>query len=145
MTVSDIKTGIAERLKENYPEYKVYTENLKQGFNNRCFFIDRITALKAVQMRSEEIERYRYTHSFSITAFSDDKKDSLDEITDCLYHVLSYISVGVDVLKGINMTHAVSDGALIFMVDYATEVKIESEKELEMEVLNVNGGTEQIH
>lgn len=142
MTVSDLKLSIAEKLKEYYPDYDVYTESLRQGSKDRCFFIDRITAVKKTEIRSEKTERYSYLNSFSITVFSEDKKESLDEIADCLYHALTYIIFDGRRLKGINMAHTLSDNALIFMVDYTTEVNIIEDEIPKMEVLSVNGKTE---
>lgn len=142
MTVTDIKNGIAETLKAEYTDFDIYTEHLKQGFNDRCFFIERISAQKLNKVCLEDFERYEYTHNFAVTCFCDDSKERLDEIADSLYHTLSNVVAGGNSLYGMGMSHSYSDGALIFLVDYVAEVNVQGDTIPEMEVLSVNGKTE---
>lgn len=138
MTTEDIKRAVAERIKENYPDYDVYTEELEQGFSDRCFFISRITAFKQPKVRNEYVEQYKYTHSFSVTVFSENNKGSLDSIADCLYGALTYITADCQKIRGVNMSHSMVDNSLVFLVDYNTRVSVEDEKIPEMEVLKTN-------
>lgn len=139
MTVNDIKHGIAEALKENYPDFDIYTELLEQGFNNRCFFIERISSQKSQMLSSGSVEVYEYTHNFAITCFCDDSKTRLDEIADSLYYVLSVIMADGERLAGSGMSHSYSDRAVVFIVDYKTKVTVHGESVPEMEVLGING------
>ena len=140
MTTEDIKRAVAERIKENYPDYDVYTEELEQGFSDRCFFISRITAFKQPKVRNEYAEQYKYTHSFSVTVFSENNKGSLDSIADCLYSALTYITADCQKIRGVNMSHSMVDNSLVFLVDYNTRVAVEDEKIPEMEVLKTDVG-----
>ena len=140
MNVTDIKTGIAEALKAEYKDFDIYTELLEQGFNDRCFFIERITSKKSKMLCFSNKDRYEQTHNFSITCFYDDSKTKLDEMADSLYYILSEIAAEGVKLRGTNMSHSCSDGVLIFLVDYKTEVVVENEKAAEMEVFKANVG-----
>ena len=51
MTVNDIKQGIAEALKGEYPDFDIYTERVEQGFSDRSFFIERIGSENTAYLR----------------------------------------------------------------------------------------------
>lgn len=131
---------MAEALKENYTDFDIYTELLEQGFNNRCFFIERISSQKSQMLSSGSVEAYEYTHNFAVTCFCDDSKTQLDEIADSLYYVLSVITADRIKLRGMNKSHSYSDGAVIFTVDYKTLVTVKGEEIPEMEVLKTDVG-----
>ena len=140
MTVNDIKQGIAEALKGEYPDFDIYTERVEQGFSDRSFFIERIGSQKTQLICGEDMEVYEYTHNFALTCFCDDSKTQLDEIADSLYYVLSVITADGIKLRGMNKSHSYSDGAVIFTVDYKTLVTVKGEEIPEMEVLKTDVG-----
>lgn len=113
---------------------------MEQGFNNRCFFIERISSQKSQMLSNGSVEAYEYTHNFAVTCFCDDSKTQLDEIADSLYYVLSVITADRIKLRGMNKSHSYSDGAVIFTVDYKTLVTVKGEEIPEMEVLKTDVG-----
>ena len=140
MTVNDIKQGIAEALKAEYPDFDIYTKRVEQGFSDRSFFIERIGSQKTQLICGEDAEAYEYTHNFALTCFCDERKKRLDEIADSLYYVLSVIAADGIKLRGMNKSHSYSDGAVIFTVDYKTLVTVKGEEIPEMEVLKTDVG-----
>lgn len=139
MTVNDIKQGIAEALKGEYPDFDIYTKRVEQGFSDRSFFIERIGSQKTQLICGEDAEAYEYTHNFALTCFCDENKTRLDEIADSLYYVLSVIMADGERLAGSGMSHSYSDRAVVFIVDYKTKVTVHGENIPEMEVLSING------
>ena len=139
MTVNDIKQGIAEALKAEYPDFDIYTKRVEQGFSDRSFFIERIGSQKTQLICGEDAEAYEYTHNFALTCFCDENKTRLDEIADSLYYVLSVITADEERFAGSGMSHSYSDGAVVFIVDYKTKVTVHGENIPEMEVLSING------
>lgn len=139
MTVNDIKQGIAEALKAEYPDFDIYTKRVEQGFSDRSFFIERIGSQKTQLICGEDAEAYEYTHNFALTCFCDENKTRLDEIADSLYYVLSVITADGERLAGDGMNHSYSDGAVVFIVDYKTKVTVRVGDIPEMEVLSING------
>lgn len=137
ITINKVTDGICMALNESFGDKcEIYTENVEQGLKEPCFSIlVRQTSLDQVIGR-----RYFRTLPFAVHYFPESKTDPLAEIQDIveeLHDVLEYIEVDGDLLRGTKMSHTVSDGVLVFMVNYDCFVYKDIEPDPEMEILNV--------
>jgi hypothetical protein len=116
--INGIISGICKKLREEFGEgYKVYTEQVKQGLTEPCFFVLCVS-------RSDERYMFGRRHmilQFCVYYFS---ADSEDVYADCnrmngrLYTALSYILIGENLMRGTKMRTETVDGVLNFFVNY---------------------------
>ncbi len=124
--VNKIIDGICLKLKEEFgDDYKIYTEEVKQGLKTPCFFIN-------VLNPSQELfhnNRYYLTNMFCIQYITDSKepKDECNRIRDRLFNCLEYININEPVdkenfvtslIRGKKMHGEYDDDILNFFVNY---------------------------
>lgn len=109
-------TGIAQKLSDSFG-FTVYTDKIKQGFTQPCFFI------QIIESNSRRIISDRFSvgcvldiHYFSK---SNNIKDLL-AVADKLLEVLDIISLEDTDIRGTQMSHNIVDNILHFMVSYKT-------------------------
>lgn len=113
-----VRKGVIQKLKQFYPEIKVYGEEISQGFKAPCFFIEMFPTSESRVMGN----RYKRYHAFDIHYFSDanDTNDDLHEMAERLYNQLEFITVNDDDLMGTKMEHRIIKGVLHFFVHFNT-------------------------
>ena len=139
MKTNDVVDGVSIKINELFgDEYKIHTNNVKQGLEMPCFFIKRLPSSKKKLIGN----RYENTDNLVVHAMiedSEDKEEKLNDIADKLYE-LEYITLlNNDMLKGYDMKTEISDGVLLFFVTYKYFTYKEIQKETEMENLTING------
>ncbi|WP_085829391.1 phage tail terminator family protein [Clostridium massiliodielmoense] len=131
--INDLRIGINQALDKELPNITIYGEEIKQGFEEPCFFIK---ILSSAQDKELNI-RYKKNTSFDIHYFSDKQDINLDcnNMADKLYEVLEYVQVGSSLYRSTDMTHEVIDGVLHFMLQFNYHVLKEIEKAPKMNKL----------
>lgn len=116
---SDLTSGISRAL-YNSTKAPTYTDFAKQNIIFPCF---RILAIEPEQ-DNHLINRYKRTYNFDIQYFADENGDIEDyeklmALADDLFFILEIITIGHDVkVRGLNMSHRITDGVLHFFVTY---------------------------
>lgn len=135
---NQIKVAILEKLKEQFPEYRRYSEEIKQGFQAPCFF------LATINNQSEQKtigKRYMRTISFDLHFFPPKgegrSNERMYEIGDLLYMLLEVAQIPEQLVYGSDMHFEIVDGVLHFFVDYKVFVYRQTEPDAYMEKLNV--------
>ncbi|APC79747.1 hypothetical protein NPD2_226 [Clostridium botulinum] len=118
---------------KKFPNINIYGEEIKQGFEEPCFFIK---VLSSGQDKEINV-RYKKNISFNIHYFSDkgDLNDDCNDMADKLYEVLEYVKVNNSLYRSNEMTHEVIDGVLHFMLQFNYHVLKEIEKAPKMNKL----------
>ncbi|MBB6218661.1 hypothetical protein HNQ80_004835 [Anaerosolibacter carboniphilus] len=118
---NDIRIGINQALDSNFPGINIYGEEIKQGFNEPCFFVKVLSD----SLSREFNRRYRKTVFFDIHYFSD-KELKVNEdccaVAERLYSVLDYIHVGSNCLRSNNKRYEIVDGVLHFFLELETHM-----------------------
>ena len=124
----DIMTAISQKIRSVFGnEYKIYYDEIKQGFKEPCFFI------ATLQGEQKQIigNRYFREHFFDIHYFPKSAcgiTREVNEVVDKLLMVLEYISIDGDLIRGTKMKHEVHDDVLHFFINYDVFVKKVIEK-----------------
>ncbi|QPW58671.1 hypothetical protein IRP63_05395 [Clostridium botulinum] len=131
--INDLRIGINLALDKEFPNTTIYGEEIKQGFEEPCFFVK---VLSSGQDKELNI-RYKKNIFFDIHYFSDKEDVNSDclEMADKLYEVLEYVKVNENLYRSSNMTHEVIDGVLHFMLQFNYHVVKEIQKAPKMNKL----------
>lgn len=127
--------GIIRALREAFPESKMYTEAVKQGFSKPCFILRLINPGGIPLLKG----RYQRTYLFSVQYIPGSELEPGSEchiVCDKLWHVLEYITVDNGLCRGTGMKATYFDGALTFFVNFNLFVK-ESKDHVKMEDLTL--------
>ncbi|WP_281885678.1 DUF6838 family protein [Paenibacillus sp. YYML68] len=109
--------GITSCLGSLYPDHPIYTEQVKQGFAEPCFFVRSISSGQA-----RGLDR-RYTRMMLITVryFPDpsslDMKGACERIAERLYAELEYIQWEGETYRANSLRHEVVDDVLHFLLE----------------------------
>lgn len=141
--IQSIVDGISEKLNSVFGDgYKIYTESVKQGLTEPCFFIRLVNPVN----RRELDRRFFRENLFVIQYFPksrDEPKAECYQMQDALYLALEYITVVGDLQRGVKMRGELVDGVLNFFVNYNMYVILTEEKtpmeELETPEINLKG------
>lgn len=136
--INDLRIGINQALDKEFPNISIYGEEIKQGFEEPCFFIKILSSGQNKELN----KRYNKNISFNVHYFSDKditNSDCLD-MTDKLYELLEYVPIGKKLYKANNMTHEVIDGVLHFFLQFNYKVIREVEKAPKMQTLDKEVG-----
>jgi len=116
--INKIIDGISIKLNQVFgDDYNIYTEEIKQGFEEPCFFIAVLNPSQRQMLGS----RYFRQHPFDIHYFSavQGSNNELQSIASDLYEALELIILlDGDFVRGSKMNHAVIDSVLHFFVNF---------------------------
>ena len=116
--INSIITAISVALNAEFGnEYTIYTEEVKQGLEEPCFFIAFINPTN----RLFRGKRYFRANQFALQYFpanTDRAREECNAVAERLYCCLEYISVAGDLTRGTQMHFEVIDGVLNFFVNY---------------------------
>ncbi|RXM69428.1 phage tail terminator family protein [Clostridium tetani] len=132
-SINDLRIGINQALDKEFPNINIYGEEIKQGFEEPCFFIKILSSAQGKELN----RRYMKNVHFDIHYFSE-KEDINNDclyMTDKLYEVLEYVPIGSSLYRASNMTHEVIDGVLHFFLQFNYHVIKEIEKTPKMKKL----------
>jgi hypothetical protein len=97
--------------------YKNYTEEVKQGLKEPCFFISCINPTHNLFLG----KRYFRENQFCIQYFPADKqraKEECNSVAERMEFCLEWLTVTGDLVRGSKMKYEVVDGILNFFVNY---------------------------
>ena len=120
VTINDIRTAVFHKLAERFPDIKRYGEEIRQGFEEPCFFVKLLTA-----SQTQELDiRYMRTHSFDIHYFPRNEENAdAHAMAEQLYDALEIVEFNGQKYRGTGMNHEVIDSVLHFFVDYNFHVR----------------------
>lgn len=127
MTFNNIIDAICITINNEFgDDYTIYTESIKQGFEEPCFFIHNFSSTNNLFLGN----RYFRESQFCINYFPSDpngKNTECNDVAERLYECLDWLDVGDNLLRGIGLKHDILDGVLNFYVNYnAFEYKLKS-------------------
>jgi len=108
---------IAARLKEIWPEYKIYTEEVRQYLQSPCFVILPLQTTHEAKLDAAR----EFVCSYAVYFYSDETKylqETLNQMGQDLYFVLDEIPYQNLIYRGDGMQHKIVDHALLFEVSY---------------------------
>jgi len=131
----DILNGITEKLKSSFGK-EVYIIGEGDEKPKSAFSLQ----LKKMSQKQMIGNRYYLKQAFEISYNPETYQyDELQMIVSSLYEQLEYITVlGGDLIRGTKMTHQISEGMVLFYMNYNLLVKRENEEENLMETLDLN-------
>ena len=138
--LNDIITGIAQALGTTFgSEFRVYKNDVKQGFTEPCFFIATLKPEQKPLLGDRAIWR----NPFDIHYFPKDggTNEELYNVAEYLMFGLRYITLpNGDMLRGTSISYEVVEGVLHFFVNYNMIVNIPKELPT-METLEIDQHT----
>ena len=131
--IQSIINGICEQLDKAFGKgYKIYTEAVRQGLSEPCFFVQ----LRNHSSTREMKNKFNRPGMFEITYFPSTKEPNAEcyRALEALYLALEYITVDGSAVRGIGARGEVNDGILYFNINYDLRVMVDEEAE-PMEIL----------
>lgn len=136
--LSDIVNGISIKLNSIFGSgYKIYDENVEQGFDEQSFFIKPLKVINQPFLS----KRKKRTYPFDIAYFPKDGNEEMMEVSDKALDGLEYITlVNGDMLRGTSLQAEIVDDVLHISVNYAVFLN-DITKDESMESYAANLGT----
>ena len=136
--LNEITKGISKKLYETFgSEYKIYKENVPQGFEKPSFYIQHIQTFNSKKLAN----RYKREYHLNVMYFpSDTYKNNfeMNDVMEKLFLSLEYIFVLDNPLMASKMSPEIVDDVLHFFVNYDMFVKRPNEEDNHMQTLNYN-------
>lgn len=114
--IEKIIDGILDALSKEFSDCTLYTEEVRQGLKEPCFFVSCISPNTKV-LRGR---RYQHTNQFAIQYLTnaDEPRADCNKVSEQLFNCLELITVEGDLMRGTGMEAVVSDDVLTFTVNY---------------------------
>ena len=136
--LNEIVNGIGLTLSKSFNGINIHKEELEQGFEEPCFFIDLLNPSEKQIIGN----RYLRSYLFDIVYFPKKKSsEEIFEVLDKLYSVLEYIELDDGTLiRGIERSSREEDRILHFFITYEMFIYKLDEEKPKMKKLDVNNG-----
>lgn len=136
--LNEIVNGIGLKLSKSFNGIDIHKEELEQGFEEPCFFIDLLNPSEKQIIGN----RYLRSYLFDIVYFPKKKSsEEIFEVLDKLYSVLEYIELNDGTLiRGIERSSREEDRILHFFITYEMFIYKLDEEKPKMKKLDVNNG-----
>jgi hypothetical protein len=136
--LNEIVNGIGLKLSKSFNGINIHKEELEQGFEEPCFFIDLLNPSEKQIIGN----RYLRSYLFDIVYFPKKKSsEETFEVLDKLYSVLEYIELDDGTLiRGIERSSREEDRILHFFITYEMFIYKLDEEKPKMKKLDVNNG-----
>jgi hypothetical protein len=136
--LNEIVNGIGLKLSKSFNGIDIHKEELEQGFEEPCFFIDLLNPSEKQIIGN----RYLRSYLFDIAYFPKKKSsEEIFEVLDKLYSVLEYIELDDGTLiRGIERSSREEDRILHFFITYEMFIYKLDEEKPKMKKLDVNNG-----
>ena len=136
--LNEIVNGIGLKLSKSFNGIDIHKEELEQGFEEPCFFIDLLNPSEKQIIGN----RYLRSYLFDIVYFPKKKSsEEIFEVLDKLYSVLEYIELDDSTLiRGNDRNSREEDKVLHFFVTYEIFIYKLDEEKPKMKKLDVNNG-----
>lgn len=144
MVINALITGISLKINEIFGDsYHIYDQNVEQGMEKPCFFINYLDGEENRQ-GGIEIKSYLDIMHFDITGFAEnDDRRTLNDMADKLY-CLEYITLENGILlRADKLKPKIQDDVLHFFIDYKIFINKNDEKSESMNNFNFNEGVKQ--
>lgn len=116
--INEIVKGISLGLNAAFgDEYRIYQNDVEQGFREPCFFIQTLKPERSPLLGGRALQR----NHFDILYFPKDPGNNaaMLDVGENLMDCLEYITIpGGDKLRGIGMSYEIVDDVLHFFVSY---------------------------
>lgn len=116
--LNNIVNAISKTLKTQFPNAKIYTEIVAQGFIEPCFYVAHIKSKRKQLLNTRAI----LNNSFDVHYFptpNGNKNEELQTIAENLYCIFGRINMlNGDKLNGFNLEHEIQEEVLHFFVDF---------------------------
>lgn len=139
MVINTLITSISLKINEIFGDsHKIYVQNVEQGMEKPCFFINFLDGEENSQ-GGIEIKSYLDILHFDITGFAEnDNRRTLNDMADKLYY-LEYITLEDGVLlRADKLKPKIQDNVLHFFIDYKIFINKNREKSESMDNFNFN-------
>jgi len=122
--VNKIIDGISIKLNQTFGDkYNIYTETVKQGFKEPCFFIMVLNSEETPMMGT----RYFREYSLDIHYFPrnrNDKNDEIIEVAEKLFDALEYVTIdNGNKIRGLKRNYEIVDDVLHFFITYKVFIR----------------------
>ena len=136
--LNEIVNGIGLKLSKSFNGIDIHKEELEQGFEEPCFFINLLNPSEKQIIGN----RYLRSYLFDIVYFPKKKSsEEIFEVLDKLYSVLEYIELDDGTLiRGIERSSREEDRILHFFITYEMFIYKLDEEKPKMKKLDVNNG-----
>lgn len=136
--LNEIVNGIGLKLSKSFNGIDIHKEELEQGFEEPCFFIDLLNPSEKQIIGN----RYLRSYLFDIAYFPKKKSSrEIFEVLDKLYSVLEYIELDDGTLiRGIERSSREEDRILHFFITYEMFIYKLDEEKPKMKKIDVNNG-----
>lgn len=118
---NNIINGISIKLDEIFNQdgdkYEIYSEEIKQGLKEPCFFIKLLKSSKEQVIGNRYFRRQAFDIHYFPKSSTQSEKEMLNMV-DKLYEALEYIKCEDEIFRGTEMKHEIVDNVLHFFVDY---------------------------
>ncbi|MCB6475599.1 hypothetical protein LI171_05015 [Emergencia timonensis] len=114
--IEKIIDGILAALNGEFEGCTLYTEEVKQGMKEPCFFVSCISPNTKV-LRGR---RYQHTNQFAVQYLTNAAEPRADcnRVSEQLFNCLELITVDGELMRGTGMEAVIEDDALTFVVNY---------------------------
>lgn len=142
ITINGIISAVSSALCEEFGErYTIYTEEVRQGLEEPCFFISCISPkdrLLIGNFNSHVLgKRYYRQNRLCIQFFPENRERWREESYDtaeAMYLCLETLDCEGDLVRGTDMRYELVDGVMSFFIDYNYFVYVSRETEVMGEV-----------
>ncbi len=114
--INRIIDGVVKALDEAF-SLPIYTENTEQGLTEPCFSVYTATPTEKLFLGKRYLKHTPVVVNY-FPSSGLDQKSECNSIIDELFNVLEYIEVNDSTERGSNMNAVISDGVVVFTVDY---------------------------
>lgn len=136
--INEIIKGISKKLYETFgSEYKIYTENIPQGFKTPCFSVRHMQTFNSKKLAN----RYLRENFFDVMFFpskGNKQRYEINEVQEKLFLSLEEIFVLDNLVRGVKMSPEIVDDVLHFFVNYDMFVKRPETSDNHMQTLDSN-------
>lgn len=127
--VNKIIDGISIKINELFGDnYYIYSENVKQGFKEPCFFISLLKPSSTPKLGNRSLREYNFGIQY-FPSSSNSKNTEMYEVSEKLISGLEYISFENKLLRGSNINAEIVDDVLHFFIKYSLFVVQKEEDE----------------
>lgn len=112
--INKIILAIAENIKKNFEDTKIYTEEVKQGFEKPCFSI----ICNKIDNNLYRGQRYRLKADIEIHYYNDNNRENYNDVMLQLFDIINYVNVDNFPIRAVNMAMTITDDYYCFNVSY---------------------------
>ena len=134
--INDIIDSMCRAIRQKFGSgYRIYTEQMKQGIEEPCFFI----SLLQPENKEDLTHRRKLTHLISVQYFagSDEPKAECNNVYESL-QMLERLTVGTNCFRGELEFKSITDGVMTITVKYKAFMLNVTQEET-METMNWKG------